>query len=343
MIEPKRCERCGGALGQSGALGGACPRCMLEMGLESTAEGATGSGAGSAAASRALKDTRLNDHPVAIAHFRILRLISEGGMGTVYEAEQDLPRRIVALKIIRPGMANPELLRRFEHESNALGRLQHPGIAQIYEAGTADSGRGPQPYFAMEFIRGKKLTDYAEEHHLTTRQRMEMVARIADAAHHAHQRGLIHRDLKPANILVDDTGQPKIVDFGVARITDSDMHATSLTDMGQLLGTLAYMSPEQVLADPLELDIRSDVYALGVILYELLAGRLPHPGSRNLHEKIQAIREQDPVKLGAVDRAYRGDIETIVGKALEKDKTMRYASAAGMAASRSRDRMPTIS
>ena len=178
---------------------------------------------------------------------------------------------------------------------------------------------------------GKKLTDYAEEHHLDTRQRMEMAAKIAEAVHHAHQRGLIHRDLKPANILVDETGQPKIVDFGVARTTDSDMQATSQTDMGQLVGTLAYMSPEQVLADPLELDIRSDVYALGVILYELLAGRLPYTIGRRLHENLQAIRENDPLKLSALNRAYRGDIETIVGKALEKDKTLRYASAAGLA------------
>ena len=276
-------------------------------------------------------DSELTGHPVAIDRYRILRLIGEGGMGSVYEAEQDFPRRIVALKIVKPGLATPELLRRFELESQALGRLQHPGIAQIYEAGTADTGRGPQPYFAMEFIRGKKLTDYAEEHHLNTRERMEMMSKIAEAVHHAHQRGLIHRDLKPANILVDETGQPKIVDFGVARTTDSSVHATDQTDMGQLLGTLAYMSPEQVLADPLELDTRSDVYSLGVICYELLAGRLPYTISRKLHENIQAIREGEPVKLGTVDRKYRGDIETIVGKALEKDKTRRYASAAGLA------------
>jgi eukaryotic-like serine/threonine-protein kinase len=289
---------------------------MLELALESAGENCTES----------------TEHPVVIARYRILRLIGEGGMGSVYEAEQDLPRRIVALKIVKPGLATPELLRRFELESQALGRLQHPGIAQIYEAGTADTGRGPQPYFAMEFIRGKKLTDYAEEHHLNTRERMEMMSKIAEAVHHAHQRGLIHRDLKPANILVDETGQPKIVDFGVARTTDSDMQASSQTDMGQLVGTLAYMSPEQVLADPLELDTRSDIYSLGVILYELLAGRLPYTISRNLHKNIQTIRDDDPIKLSAVNRTYHGDIETIVQKALEKDKAMRYASATGMAA-----------
>src|SRR4030095_1661907 len=175
-------------------------------------------------------------------------------------AEQENPRRTVALKVIKPSMANLELLRRFEQESQALGRLQHPGIAQIYEAGTVDTGFGPQPYFAMELIRGTSPREHAESHHLNTRERLAMMAKICDAVHHAHQRGLIHRDLKPANILVDASGQPKILDFGVARVTDSDSKATMQTDVGQLVGTLAYMSPEQVLADPLELDIRSDVY-----------------------------------------------------------------------------------
>ena len=235
--------------------------------------------------------------PATIGRYRIVRLIGEGGMGAVYEAEQEQPRRTVALKIIKPGLASPELLRRFEQESQALGRLQHPGIAQIYEAGTADTGFGPQPYFAMEFIRGSSLKDYAKQHHLNSRARLEIVAKVADAVHHAHQRGLIHRDLKPGNILVDETGQPKILDFGVARVTDSDAQATLQTDVGQLIGTLAYMSPEQVLADPLELDTRSDVYALGVILYELLAGRMPYKISKKLPEVIQAIREEDPARL----------------------------------------------
>jgi len=267
-----------------------------------------------------------------IGRYTITRLIGEGGMGAVYEAEQDQPRRTVALKVIKPGMASPELLRRFAQESQALGRLQHPGIAQIYEAGTADTGYGPQPYFAMEFIRGETLRDYAAKQSLGTRQRLDIIARVCDAVQHAHQRGLIHRDLKPGNILVDETGQPKILDFGVARVTDSDAQATMQTDVGQLVGTLAYMSPEQVLADPLELDTRSDVYALGVILYELLAGRLPYDISRKIHEALHAIREEDPSRLSSVDRSYRGDIETIAAKALEKDKTRRYNSAAELAA-----------
>jgi len=214
--------------------------------------------------------------PTAIGRYRIIRLLGEGGMGTVYEAEQDQPRRLVALKVIKPGLAAGERLWRFEHEAQALGRLQHPGIAQIYEASTADTGFGPQPYFAMELIRGLSLQEYAKSNSLDTRQRLALMVKICEAVNHAHQRGLIHRDLKPGNILVDETGQPKILDFGVARVTGSDEQATRQTDLGQLVGTLAYMSPEQVMADPLEMDTRSDVYSLGVILYELLSGRLPY-------------------------------------------------------------------
>lgn len=269
--------------------------------------------------------------PNTIGRYRVLRQLGEGGMGAVYEAEQDQPCRAVALKVIKPGFATPELQRRFAVEAESLGRLQHPGIAQIYEAGTADSGLGPQPYFVMELIRGESLLKYAEFHHLDTRQRLEIMTKVCEAVHHAHQRGIIHRDLKPGNILVDRSGQPKVLDFGVARATDSDAQITRQTDVGQIVGTLAYMSPEQVLGDPLELDTRSDVYALGVVLFELLAGHLPYKISRHLHEAVQAIREEDPARLSSVNRKYRGDIETIVSKALEKDKARRYASAAGLA------------
>lgn len=270
--------------------------------------------------------------PARIGNYRIIGLLGEGGMGSVYEAEQENPNRRVALKVIKPGLAGPDLLRRFEQEAQALGRLQHPGIAQIYEAGTENSGFGEQPFFAMEFIGGRTLIDFCNEEKLDTRKRLELMARVCEAVQHAHQRGIIHRDLKPGNILVDQTGQPKILDFGVARVTDSDAQATRQTDLGQLIGTLAYMSPEQVLADPLEIDTRSDVYSLGVILYELLSGNMPYRTDRkHLHETIQAIREEEPAPLRTLSRAFRGDIETIVGKALEKDKHRRYASAAGLA------------
>jgi tetratricopeptide (TPR) repeat protein len=270
--------------------------------------------------------------PATIGAYRIIRIIGDGGMGVVYEAEQDEPRRTVALKVIKPGLSSAEVLRRFRQEAQALARLQHPGIAQIYEAGTADTGDGPQPYFAMEFIRGEVLTDYVRSRNLSVRDRLEVVARVSDAVDHAHQRGLIHRDLKPANILVNEGGQPKVLDFGVARLIDSDVHLTQHTNLGQLVGTLAYMSPEQVLADPLALDIRSDVYSLGVIMHELLAGSLPYELSRKLHEAIHTIQHEDPQRLSSISRTYRGDVETIAAKALEKDKARRYGSAGALAA-----------
>jgi tetratricopeptide (TPR) repeat protein len=267
-----------------------------------------------------------------IGRYRILRLLGEGGMGSVYEAEQEQPRRRVALKVIKTAWASSELLRRFELEFQTLGRLHHPGIAQIYEAGSAETGFGSQPFFAMELIQGKPLVDHASAHHLNMRQRLELMIKICAAVEHAHQRGIIHRDLKPGNIMVDETGQPKVLDFGLARVTDGDMQATRQTDMGQLLGTLPYMSPEQVMGDPLALDTRSDVYALGVILYELLAGKLPYQVSRQVVEMVKTIQQVDPTRLSSLNRAYRGDVDTIVGKALEKDKTRRYGSAAELAA-----------
>ncbi len=271
--------------------------------------------------------------PESIGRYRILRLVAQGGMGAVYEAEQEKPNRIVALKVIKPGYANAEMTRRFEQESQALGRLHHPGIAQIYEAGSADTPFGVQPYFAMELIDGVSLVIYANEHKLDARARLSLLASICDAVHHAHQRGLIHRDLKPTNVIVDTSGQPKILDFGIARITDSDGQATRETNVGQLVGTLPYMSPEQVMADSFEIDIRCDVYALGVILYELLAGQLPFDLDRKaIHQAVQIIREQEATRLSAVDRFYRGDIETIVAKTLEKQKSRRYDSAADLAA-----------
>ena len=269
--------------------------------------------------------------PLRIAHYRILRLLGEGGMGAVYEAEQDSPRRVVALKVVRPGLASPELLKRFAHEAQILARLHHPGIAQVYEAGLADDG---QPFFAMEFIRGLPLDEYANRHGLDLAARVGLVARVCDAVQHAHDQGVIHRDLKPANILVEETGQPKVLDFGVARATDADLlTAAGLTRTGQLLGTPNYMSPEQVTGDPAAIDRRADVYALGVILFELAAHRLPYRlEDRPLAEAARLILEQDPPRLGSLDPELRGDVETIVAKALEKDPARRYASAADLAA-----------
>jgi eukaryotic-like serine/threonine-protein kinase len=269
--------------------------------------------------------------PARIGPYRILRLLGEGGMGAVYEAEQVFPHRSVALKVIRAGFATSAMIVRFENEAQALARLQHPGIAQIYDAGTAETPFGRQPYFAMELVDGQSLLDYCHTHQLDVRQRLELMAKVCDAVLHAHQRAVIHRDLKPANILVDESGQPHVLDFGVARLTDPDACATLQTSVGEIVGTLAYMSPEQVVGDPAEIDTRSDVYALGVILYEVLAGKPPYAIGRQLTEVVRTIREDEPAALRAVNRAYRGDIEIIVGKALEKDKARRYQSAAELA------------
>jgi eukaryotic-like serine/threonine-protein kinase len=270
------------------------------------------------------------DLPATIGTYRILGFIGEGSMGIVYRAEQQNPHRIVALKVIRVGIASAEHLRRFQQEAELLGRLQHPGITRIYEAGTVNWGGGEQPFFAMEFIDGWPLDASMPDR--GSRYYLELMAKICDAVSHAHQRGIIHRDLKPTNILVDETGQPKILDFGVAHVADADAQITRQTDMGQLIGTIAYMSPEQVLADPQALDVRSDVYALGIILYELLARKAPYEIKRKtLPEVVRIIREQDPAPLSSINRRFRGDVETIVAKALEKDKERRYLSAADLA------------
>lgn len=262
--------------------------------------------------------------------YRVEQELGEGAMGVVYQARQANPSRVVALKVIRPGAVTEKLLHRFVRESEVLGRLQHPGIARIYEAGTADGGR--LPYFAMERVSGRPLLAHANETELDTAARLELVARIADAVHHAHQRGVIHRDLKPGNILIDEEGQPKVLDFGIARVTDADVQATMGTEVGQLIGTLAYMSPEQVDADPLDLDTRSDVYALGVILFELIAGRRPYSLGSHFAATLRTITEEEPPPLGTLDKAWSGDVEAIVSKSLEKDRDDRYQSAAELAA-----------
>lgn len=272
--------------------------------------------------------------PERVGRYRIKRIIASGGMGTVFEAMQEQPRRVVALKLMRSGMTSRSALRRFDYEAQILARLRHPGIAQIYEAGTHGEGHSAVPFFAMEYVPGARtLTEFAEWKKLGVGDRLALFAEVCDAVHHGHQKGVIHRDLKPGNILVDSSGQVKVIDFGVARATDSDMAVTTLqTDVGQLVGTVQYMSPEQVEADPHDLDTRSDVYALGVVLYELLTGRLPYDVSQKaVFEATRLIREHAPTRMSTVDLSLRGDVETICLKALEKDRDRRYQSALDLA------------
>jgi eukaryotic-like serine/threonine-protein kinase len=269
--------------------------------------------------------------PESIGRYRVIRRLGEGGMGTVYEAEQDDPRRTVALKVIRRGSDTSNLRRRFAREASILGRLTHVGIARVYEASATEDG---QLYFAMEFIHGLPLDEHVRRQAVDNRARLDLAARVCDAVQHANEQGIVHRDLKPANILVDEAGQPKVLDFGVALATGGSLQdSTAHTRTGQLIGTFGYMSPEQVAADPRAIDARSDVYALGVILYELLADRLPYRlDGLPLPEVVRVIQEVEPSRLGSVDRQFRGAIETIVAKALEKDKARRYQSAEELAA-----------
>ena len=254
-------------------------------------------------------------------------------MGTVYEAIQENPRRRVALKMMRRGITSRSALRRFEFESQTLARLQHAHIAQVYEAGTHDDGYEGVPYFVMEYISSAKtLTQYAVHKELGTRERLALFLMVCDAVRYGHQKGIVHRDIKPSNILVNADGQPKIIDFGVARSTDSDLAVTTLqTDVGQLIGTLQYMSPEQCEADPSDIDARSDVYALGVTLYELLAGRPPYDIRKAaIHEAVRIIREEEPTKLSSFGKHLCGDIETISLKSLEKNRDHRYQSVVAL-------------
>ncbi len=272
--------------------------------------------------------------PATIGHYQILSLLGEGGMGIVYEAQQQHPRRLVALKVIRPLLVTRSLLRRFELEAEVLARLEHPGIARIYEAGTFQTDFGAQPYFAMELVRGKEIHLHSRELNLPLRERILLLISVCEAVQHAHQKGVIHRDLKPANILVDASSQPKILDFGVARAVDAQMQATTMhTDTGQLVGTLAYMSPEQAAGDAAHIDTRADVYSLGVIGFELLGGQLPYSlRDKSMPEAIRIICDESSAALSSVNRSLRGDIETIVGKAMQKERDRRYASAGEFAA-----------
>lgn len=273
-------------------------------------------------------------HPDRIGQYLIKRVISSGGMGTVFEALQENPKRPVAVKVIKSSLNDEGAVRRLEYEAQLLAHLRHPGIAQIYEAGSYNDKGIQTPFFAMEYIpNARTITEYAHENKLDTSKRLELFLQVCDAVHHGHQRGIVHRDLKPSNILVDSSGRVRIIDFGVARATDADMkQAAGLTNYGQIIGTVQYMSPEQFDADPHDIDIRSDVYTLGLILYQLLADCLPYTtSSEKIFDFAAEVREGRTIPISTRNSSLKGDLEAIIQMAMHRDREHRYQSAFGLA------------
>ena len=265
-----------------------------------------------------------------LGDFLVLHAIGSGGMGVVYAAQQDRPRRTVAIKVLRRGFRHPDLLRRFAREAEVLGRLQHPGIANVFAFYHGD--RRVPAHLVMELVSGPPITEYVQAHALGTAARIELIIAVCQAVQHAHERGIVHRDLKPANVLVSDTGQPKVLDFGIARATGLDIQSSVQTAHGQLIGTLAYMSPERLLGGT-DVDGRSDVYALGVLFYRVMAGRLPFDViGLPMLEAAQRILYTDVPLLGSIDASFAGPIEQVARRAMAHDPDRRYQSAADLAA-----------
>jgi eukaryotic-like serine/threonine-protein kinase len=295
---------------------------------------------------------------IVIDRYRLLQKIGEGGMGEVWLAEQREPvRRRVALKLVKTGMNTREVMARFESERQALALMDHPAIAKVFDAGSTDEG---VPYFVMEYVAGVPITTYCDNHRLTTRERLELFMRVCEGVQHAHQKAIIHRDLKPSNILVtevDGKAAPKIIDFGVAKaLTQRLIAETIFTRVGAMIGTPEYMSPEQALSSGEDIDTRTDVYSLGIILYELLAGTPPLELRKIAFEEfLRRLREEEPEKPstkirthdaatstelarkrqtepGALAKQMQGDLDSIALKALEKDRARRYGSTSDLAA-----------
>ncbi len=329
------------------------------QGADSTDAETIGTGFDDATTGAGGNDSGPGEEPgTMIGRYRLLQPIGEGGFGTVYEAEQLEPvQRRVALKIIKLGMDTKEVIARFEAERQALALMEHPNIAQVLDAGATETGR---PYFVMELVRGRPITDYCDHHQYNFQQRLELFSQVCRAVQHAHQKGIIHRDIKPSNVLVgeaDGRPVPKVIDFGIAKATNQRLtEKTFFTERRQFIGTPLYMSPEQADLTGLDVDTRSDIYSLGVLLYELLTGTTPFSGeelrSAGFGEIQRIIREEEPPRpstrassLGAslaqvaslrqerserLTRTLRGELDWIVMKCLEKDRTRRYETANGL-------------
>jgi WD40 repeat protein/serine/threonine protein kinase len=375
VVSENKCRECDAVI-LSGSPDDLCGKCLLSLGLESAKGGLNATAldvdsevqaqaAGLAGSS--IKPSLQTPGPIntekpgdRIGRYKLREKIGEGGCGVVYVAEQEEPvRREVALKVIKLGMDTKAIVARFEAERQALAMMDHPNIAKVFDAGATETGR---PYFVMELVRGTKITDYCDQNNLPTRARLDLFIQVCRAVQHAHQKGIIHRDLKPSNILVtlhDGAPAPKVIDFGIAKATEGRLtDLTIYTELNQFIGTPAYMSPEQVEMGGLDIDTRSDIYSLGVLLYELLTGKTPFDARellcRGLDEMRRTIREKEPAQpstrlgtmlegeLAATARqraseapklihAVRGDLDWIVMKALEKDRTRRYETANGMA------------
>ena len=304
-------------------------------------------------------DQPMTERPgTMIGPYKLMEQIGEGGMGLVFVAEQQQPvRRRVALKVIKPGMDTREVIARFEAERQALALMDHPNIARVLDAGATGSGR---PYFVMELVKGVPITQYCDDNRLTPRQRLELFATVCQAVQHAHQKGIIHLDIKPSNVLVsshDGTPVVKVIDFGVAKAVGQQLtERTIYTALAQMVGTPLYMSPEQAGMSSLDIDTRTDIYSLGVLLYELLTGTTPFDKARlkqaAFDEIRRIIREEEPQKpstrISTTDAApsiaacrhtepaklvklVRGELDWIVMKCLEKDRSRRYETASGLA------------
>lgn len=304
-------------------------------------------------------DEVLSERPgTVIGPYKLLQQIGEGGMGAVFLAEQTQPmQRKVALKIIKPGMDSRQVIGRFEAERQALALMDHPHIARVLDAGTTPSGR---PYFVMELVKGVPITKYCDHEHLTPRERLKLFMPVCQAVQHAHQKGIIHRDLKPSNVLIalyDGKPVPKVIDFGVAKATNQKLtEKTMFTEVGQIIGTLEYMAPEQAELNNLDIDTRADIYSLGVLLYELLTGTPPFTAlqlrTAAFAEMLRIIREVEPAKPSTklssseqlpsiaakrklepqrLCKLVTGELDWIVMKALEKDRGRRYETANGFA------------